>query len=385
MRIAAWRVRSGLVLGGLAVGGLGWTMGVGGCTPAPPDYHTGDDDDSTTSGPSADETVIFSEVMANPARVNDADGEWFELYNTGISAVDLDGWTVTDADGTSITIDGVTIAARDYVVLGNNDQTEGNGGVSLDYMYSGLTLGNQSESLTLRDENGALVDTITWSAAPEGASLSLDPSKYSATDNDDSSNFCASRFSRMADGDYGTPRATNDVCFVNASAGDLVITEIMANPVNATLAYGQWIEIYNPTSKNIKLDGWVVKDSAGDTHTINSGGQLELAAGERLVLGSHANSDENGGVSEDYSWGNEIVMDTVSGSISLLAGQTVVDTVQYGTGAFPDTPEGASIQLDAAAIDATLNDDGANWCVSTATMAGGDLGTPGAANASCGS
>ena len=45
---------------------------------------------------------------------------------------------------------------------------------------------------------------------------------------------------------------------------------------------------------------------------------------------------------------------------------------------------GVSLQLDPAALSVADNDDLANWCPGTATYGDGDLGTPGAANASCG-
>ena len=45
---------------------------------------------------------------------------------------------------------------------------------------------------------------------------------------------------------------------------------------------------------------------------------------------------------------------------------------------------GVSLQLDPAALSVADNDDLANWCPGTATYGDGDLGTPAAANASCG-
>jgi len=34
-------------------------------------------------------------------------------------------------------------------------------------------------------------------------------------------------------------------------------------------------------------------------------------------------------------------------------------------------------------LDATSNDDGSNWCLSSSTYGSGDFGTPGTANAAC--
>jgi hypothetical protein len=61
----------------------------------------------------------------------------------------------------------------------------------------------------------------------------------------------------------------------------------------------------------------------------------------------------------------------------------VVDEVYYDGGpGFPD-PSGASMHLMPGALDATSNDDGANWCISAEPYGDGDLGTPGAAPVDC--
>ena len=38
--------------------------------------------------------IVITEIMADPSKVADAVGEWFEIANAGTSAVDLNGWTV---------------------------------------------------------------------------------------------------------------------------------------------------------------------------------------------------------------------------------------------------------------------------------------------------
>lgn len=67
--------------------------------------------------------VIIIEIMQNPASVADSAGEWFELYNTGDTAVDIDGWTVQDNNLDSLTINNggpLPVPAGGYLVLGNN-------------------------------------------------------------------------------------------------------------------------------------------------------------------------------------------------------------------------------------------------------------------------
>ena len=45
--------------------------------------------------------IIVTEIMQNPAGVSDNYGEWFEVYNTTSSDIDLNGWTITDQAGSS--------------------------------------------------------------------------------------------------------------------------------------------------------------------------------------------------------------------------------------------------------------------------------------------
>ncbi len=49
--------------------------------------------------PTADGTLIITEVQVNPDAVEDAAGEWLEIYNPTKKAIDLTGWKLSDATG----------------------------------------------------------------------------------------------------------------------------------------------------------------------------------------------------------------------------------------------------------------------------------------------
>ncbi|HIA04535.1 MAG TPA: lamin tail domain-containing protein, partial [Myxococcales bacterium] len=51
-------------------------------------------------------------------------------------------------------------------------------------------------------------------------------------------------------------------------AGDLVITEVMFNPVQVIDSKGEWIELYNTTNKSIDLRGLTLQDAGTDPHLI---------------------------------------------------------------------------------------------------------------------
>ena len=73
--------------------------------------------------------IVISEIMQNPSAVGDSSGEYFELYNGDDTDVDINGWTIADADSDSHTIDNggpLIIPAGGYIVLGNNSDTATN-------------------------------------------------------------------------------------------------------------------------------------------------------------------------------------------------------------------------------------------------------------------
>lgn len=171
-------------------------------------------------------------------------------------------------------------------------------------------------------------------------------------------------------------------------AGDIIITEIMQNPSAVGDAAGEYFEIYNTTATAIDIDGWAIQDDGSDDHTINNGGPLMVPANGYLVLGINSDMSANGGLTVDYQYSSYSLSNSADEVVLVcdpLVAMTEIDRVDYDGGAtFPD-PTGASMNLDIAAFDGTSNDMGSNWCESTISYGLGDLGTPNAANESCGS
>lgn len=69
--------------------------------------------------------------------------------------------------------------------------------------------------------------------------------------------------------------------------GTLIISEIEANPDAVSDEDGEWLELYNPTSKPISLDGWKLSDTTGDLHVISA------ACGDGLTEGAEECDDHN--------------------------------------------------------------------------------------------
>ncbi len=49
-------------------------------------------------------SIIISEIMMDPGAVEDVEGEWFEVYNTTLDPIDMNGMTISDLGGESHTI-----------------------------------------------------------------------------------------------------------------------------------------------------------------------------------------------------------------------------------------------------------------------------------------
>jgi hypothetical protein len=171
-----------------------------------------------------------------------------------------------------------------------------------------------------------------------------------------------------------SPSCVSATC---ANVGDIIITEIMQNPAVNSDPNGEYFEVYNTTASPIDMSGWVIKDdaTASETHTIVS---LIVPANGYAVIGNAAMP--NGGVTMDYTYGNDISLGNGTDGLIIECSTTVIDEVIWDNGAtFPD-PSGASMELSTTAYNSTDNDLGSNWGTAVTPFGDGDLGTPGALN-----
>ncbi len=163
--------------------------------------------------------LVITEIMNNPMEVSDAAGEWFEIFNTTGSDIDLQGFVIhhDDMDPPHLVATSLVVPALGYAVLGNNSDPLTNGGVTVDYVATDIFLNNTVDLLGLEAPGGLIIDDLIWDQAsgldPDGASRSLDPNFIDALANDDDTNFCeATTFISGGAGDRGTPGAANDPC-----------------------------------------------------------------------------------------------------------------------------------------------------------------------------
>lgn len=115
--------------------------------------------------------IIITEFLANPAGNSDDGKEWFEVYNTTDTPIDINGWVIAD-NGTDIhTISSpqpVLVPAREHFVIGESTNFSSNGGVNAGYAYGpAITLGNSNDEIILL-KDGQIIHSIGYGAYDSG-------------------------------------------------------------------------------------------------------------------------------------------------------------------------------------------------------------------------
>jgi hypothetical protein len=158
--------------------------------------------------------LVVTEIMFDPAGVVDNLGEWFEVRNIAAYAIPLAGLVLSDGTGTHTVSGTGSIAAGDWFVFGINSNTASNGGATVDYQYTTLTLPNTGALGTRVSVDGVLIDGVAYTVPggwTEGNSMTLNPAFLTAVGNDTAANWCPARAADTygTSGNHGTPGATN--------------------------------------------------------------------------------------------------------------------------------------------------------------------------------
>ena len=150
-----------------------------------------------------------------------------------------------------------------------------------------------------------------------------------------------------------------------SSVGDLLISEVMANPAALSDSAGEWFELYNPTDAEINLRGIELGDDGSNSHRFDS---------DLLILPRHfltlARSSAPGFV-PDYVY-DDFVLSNSADEIVLRDGPLELLRLDYGAGfsVAGRTRELSQLPMTAANYGLTLASLG---------YGAGDIGTPGRA------
>lgn len=165
--------------------------------------------------------------------------------------------------------------------------------------------------------------------------------------------------------------------------GEIIITEIMANPSALSDTEGEWLEIYNNSDHSISLQNLILERDDANIHTITD--VLVLEAGEYYVL---SRTETATSASNEYIYGSDITLSNTGAVLSIYnegsesVPGALIFSLDYGE---PDFPEGtgASICLNPNLNNTTDAILGSSWCLSSSVYSTGDTGTPGTINDIC--
>ena len=163
--------------------------------------------------------ILITEIMYDPDTLSDYVGEWFEIYNTTDSTINLKNLVIKCNDkNPHIITDSINLAPDTYFVLARSDTAT----TAIKYVYgSSITLTNSSTNLILANYGtdgsngseiaGVFYDESNGFPAGNGASIQLNPLYYNVSDAKLGSSWCLSTIS-FDTGDLGTPGVTNTDC-----------------------------------------------------------------------------------------------------------------------------------------------------------------------------
>ncbi|MCK5821229.1 MAG: lamin tail domain-containing protein [Bacteroidales bacterium] len=184
--------------------------------------------------------LIITEFMVNPSAVSDTKGEWIEIFNTSEDDLVLNGIVISDAGSNKHTLssdEDIIISAGGFFVMARNIDSDENGGLTPDYVYSNFSLGNSEDEIIISLDDKTILDEIAYNSdwpMYAGASLELN----SGIDNPESNN-THSQWHPAVDiygaGDLGTPGKSNSVSSGVYNQDGIEYFESFPNPTKGEL------------------------------------------------------------------------------------------------------------------------------------------------------
>jgi hypothetical protein len=296
--------------------------------------------------------VLISEIHADPASdaSGDANGdgtrnayddEFVEIVNTGDTAVDISGWTISDGVGLKHTFPAnTTLPAREVaVVFGGGTPTGDFGNAAANGLVftaseGSLGLNNTGDTVTLGDGTSTVQSVTYGSAGGDNQSLVRDPDYSNAP-------FVKHSTATGSGGALYSPGTRIDGYPFTVPQGAVILTEVMYDPTG-TDSDAEWFEIYNTTGSTIDLSGLCV--GAGGSDYTSSLVQLSgtVASGETYVVGGPDSTSDNGNPTYDLeinfspdfqnsgSTADGVALFNVK-CTKVTSGTVPIDAVVYGT------------------------------------------------------
>jgi len=231
--------------------------------------------------------ILVNEVQYNPLQSGaDAAYEWVEIYNTHNETVKLTGWEIRDNGGSDL-VPLLNISPHGFVIIAASEKFSANfpnyvGEIV--YVVDGVIgngLGNNGDSLIIKDSAGTIIDEFSYGddesitspphkKVAEGHSMERQPAGGEFIDNAEPTpgrglpysapTPTANPTSTPAPSISPTPVNMSQRTVANRSA--ILINEVQSNPLQSgSDSSYEWIELFNPGAEAVELIGWGISDN----------------------------------------------------------------------------------------------------------------------------
>ncbi len=302
--------------------------------------------------------LLITEIMADPTKVADASGEWFEVFNAGADPVDLAGWRIVSGPSGSeqhVIAASIPVASGGFAVIGNNTNSGTNGGVTEQYSYGTVIALNNSNTdwLVLKLADGTVIDSVSYSAhsgatvvaptySPTAAAsrVMLDP----AVDNTllSGPNWANTPTGTTYGlGDRGTPGTGSYVTLV--PPGPVVTVTVSPDPATATLGGTRTFSASGRDSAGRPSPSsysWASTDTTIATIGATTGIATGVGLGTVIIIATSAN-----GVSSSAQL---TVSPPVVGSITVAINTPRQVPIGYVKPAFPTVKDAGGVTISPA-------------------------------------
>ncbi|MBA3456942.1 MAG: hypothetical protein H0T42_27885, partial [Deltaproteobacteria bacterium] len=161
--------------------------------------------------------LVITELLANPANVvnfTDAQREWFEIQNTGVTAFDLNELELARTGANGNVIQSAlckSVEAGGFALFARSADPDVNAMLpTVDATFT-FALVDTTGNIEVRD-GATILDVITYPSVTSATAKQLDPDSATVIGNDTATNFCNATAPYGDASNTGTPRAANAQC-----------------------------------------------------------------------------------------------------------------------------------------------------------------------------
>jgi uncharacterized protein YjiK len=246
-------------------------------------------------------SVIISEVSPWSSGNSPVAADWFEVTNTGSTAVNITGWKMDDNSNSaavSVALNGITnIAPGESVIF--LESTAANPpatiiasfrsvwfGVNVPpnlqigtYQGGGVGLSTGGDAVNLYNGSGALQANVVFGASPAGPSFPTFDN-WAGVNNGTISLLSVvgvhDAFAALGDiNEIGSP----------GSAGKLIISEVAPWSSGNSPVGADWFEVTNTRATPVNISGWKIDDNSGSpAAAVSLNGITSIGPGESVIF-----------------------------------------------------------------------------------------------------